>query len=262
MSAHINILKKKFEDKKVKNNLYSLRAFSRDLDMPASKLSQLLSGKCGISEQKAEKIADLLKLNEKEKKIFVTSVTATHSRSKLAKDVAKKKLEILIKNLHQHTNIDKSMMPLFEDLNNFIILSLFDFDDFQSDLEWFKLQTGFNIIKIKKYLDRLSMYQLIDCTNKVWKRTRKKIIIEKDAHNSDLMLNFKKQTEQRIEENWKSDFGVSGNWVMSLDQNQYNQYLEVIKKFMFDLSESAANSNKNSVYLMNISFFPARTNKP
>ena len=52
-----DFLLEEFRARRTRNSNYSLRAFARDLDMPASKLSQNLRGLCGISVAKAEKIA-------------------------------------------------------------------------------------------------------------------------------------------------------------------------------------------------------------
>ena len=51
-----------FSKRKLRNETYSLRAFARDLGVSASRLSEILSGKLGISEKTAETIASKLRL--------------------------------------------------------------------------------------------------------------------------------------------------------------------------------------------------------
>ena len=57
-------LKDEFERRKQRNSSYSLRAYARDLELPSSKLSQYLTGDCGISGKKAGEIARKLVLSE------------------------------------------------------------------------------------------------------------------------------------------------------------------------------------------------------
>lgn len=50
-------LKRELNARKARNAAYSLRSFARDLEMPSSKLSEVLNSKCGLSQKSAEKLA-------------------------------------------------------------------------------------------------------------------------------------------------------------------------------------------------------------
>lgn len=82
------------------NPKYSLRAFANALDLEPSKLSEILSGKKGLSAERAEKICARLRLQGLAKDVFILSVQSQHSRIKKQKDEATKKLKelLLIKN--------------------------------------------------------------------------------------------------------------------------------------------------------------------
>ncbi|MEQ1723066.1 MAG: hypothetical protein ABL930_07800 [Pseudobdellovibrio sp.] len=81
------------------NPRYSLRAFANSLGLEPSKLSEVLSGKKGLSVDRAEKICERLRLQELDREVFVLSVLAQHSRiKKLRLDSAKKLKELLSKN--------------------------------------------------------------------------------------------------------------------------------------------------------------------
>ena len=66
---YLKLIKQVYTERKTRNKKYSLRAFARDLDIPVSSLSELLSGKSGISKERAIKVADKLNLSIKEKNI-------------------------------------------------------------------------------------------------------------------------------------------------------------------------------------------------
>lgn len=53
----INIIEDAFRKKRVKNNAYSYRAFSRDLALSQSLLSQLLSGKRRVTPEIGLRVA-------------------------------------------------------------------------------------------------------------------------------------------------------------------------------------------------------------
>ncbi len=89
-------LKNEFEARRGRNAFYSLRAFARDLGLSPARLSEILSGKKGMSGQAAEDIARRLDLERKERELFVLSVNELHSRSKAGKATAKSRMKEVI----------------------------------------------------------------------------------------------------------------------------------------------------------------------
>lgn len=63
-----------------KNPHYSLRSFARDLDVPASWLSEFLSSKKGMSVRTAQKLCKNMALSPSDADLFILSVRANHSR--------------------------------------------------------------------------------------------------------------------------------------------------------------------------------------
>lgn len=85
-----------FEKRKARNPHYSLRAFARDLGASASRVSEALNGKRGISSALAEHLIKMMSLGETDAKIFRLSVEADHARSPRNKSMAKKELAALL----------------------------------------------------------------------------------------------------------------------------------------------------------------------
>lgn len=90
------ILQREFEAKKIKNPSYNLSSFARLLDLPPSRLSEILRAKVGLSKTKANLIAAKLKLSEKETELFIDLVSIEHARNPSEKAAAKKRIEIYI----------------------------------------------------------------------------------------------------------------------------------------------------------------------
>jgi uncharacterized protein (TIGR02147 family) len=76
-----------------RNSAYSLRAFSRDLGINASRTTEILHGKEGLSVDRAVHIADQLKLGEAEKSLFIDLVQSEHSRSKISREAARERVK-------------------------------------------------------------------------------------------------------------------------------------------------------------------------
>ncbi len=77
-----------FEQRKLKNNRYSLRAFSRDLGISSSRLSEILHGKVGLSLERALEICEKMDLTADDKSLFCDLVESQHARSAIAKRMA------------------------------------------------------------------------------------------------------------------------------------------------------------------------------
>jgi transcriptional regulator with XRE-family HTH domain len=77
----IKHLNNELNSRRIANKQYSLRAFARDLKLDASQLSKILKGKLPLTCQFAIKICDNLKLNEKDKTLFVDNISQIRSCS-------------------------------------------------------------------------------------------------------------------------------------------------------------------------------------
>lgn len=85
-----------FENRKVRNPHYSLRAFARDLGTSPSRLSEALNVKRGISSELAHQMIKHIRLTGIDAEIFRLSVESEHSRSGAQKKSSKQKLQDLL----------------------------------------------------------------------------------------------------------------------------------------------------------------------
>ncbi len=72
-TSNLQILKELFEEKRSRNSKYSLRAFSRDLDISVSHLSAIMNGNAKISTVNACKIAVKFEFPKEKFVDFITS---------------------------------------------------------------------------------------------------------------------------------------------------------------------------------------------
>ncbi len=95
---YVEILERHFRLRRARNPAYSYRAFARDLKLPASRLSQILKGRQGLSLARATEIAERLGLAELERSVFLDHVEAKHARDPQTRRAARERL--LAANVH------------------------------------------------------------------------------------------------------------------------------------------------------------------
>jgi uncharacterized protein (TIGR02147 family) len=154
------ILKEELAQRCRTNPRYSLRAFARDLKLAPSRLSEILSGKQGLSRPAAERIARALGYPPGEIERFCDLVEAMHARSKKNRDSAKlrlKKLEMPSEAVH----VQHDTFRVIGDWYHFAILELTNCDDFRSDAKWIARRLGISEFEVQLALDRLTRLNLI-----------------------------------------------------------------------------------------------------
>ncbi len=158
-SDYRQIIQHEFERRRRARSMYSLRAFSRDLQVLPSRLSEVLSGKKGLSRTAAQKIADRLGLSSTEKEVFCDLVDSQHARDKSLRKSAQIRLQKikLSKSFHQ-----LDAFHLISDWYHLSLLQLTKLDDFQSDVDWMAQVLGLPPLVVQSALDRLVRMGLME----------------------------------------------------------------------------------------------------
>jgi len=93
-TIHVQMLERELEMRQAQNSGYSLRAFSRDLDLSPSLLSEVMAGKKGLSESRAKKILGRLGLTPYDQQVFHLSTLAHHARNAKMRERAAQALRV------------------------------------------------------------------------------------------------------------------------------------------------------------------------
>ncbi|WP_413575157.1 hypothetical protein ACLVWU_12805 [Bdellovibrio sp. HCB290] len=93
MHNYRDFILRELEKRQKKNPSYSLRAFARDLEMPSSRLSEILNRKMGLSEARAINLAERLNLTQPEKEYFIDLALSEHARSAVMKEMALRRVK-------------------------------------------------------------------------------------------------------------------------------------------------------------------------
>ncbi len=159
-TIYISILNDHMNARKSRNPSYGLRSFARDLDISPASLSLILNGKQRLSPARSQIIATKLNLNSKESEIFTLDVTSAAARKKKDREVAKEKLDKLLKQ-----NLWLSLKnPLEKVLRNWEYMAIFDLIKArkQTSLSFLKQYFNFPSQKIESALTVLVENELIE----------------------------------------------------------------------------------------------------
>src|SRR5690606_12528133 len=142
-----------------RNPRYSLRAFARDLGLGPTRLSEILSGKQGLSSLSAQKIAQKMGLSREESEIFVLQVESQHGRSALSREMAKEKLKKIA--LIPDRSLNPDLFHIIAEWYHLAILELTRLKGFQSNSNWIAERLNLSVMEVDLALKRLLSLNLL-----------------------------------------------------------------------------------------------------
>ncbi len=149
-----------FSKRKQRNETYSLRAFARDLELSPSRLSEILSGKHGLSEKTADTIAEKLKLNPRDRQFWRDLILSESARNKKVRELATARVNDARK-ANSHVQIKEDQFRVISDWYHAAILELTQVKDFQSDLKWISNRLGISLDETQVAIQRLTQLKLL-----------------------------------------------------------------------------------------------------
>lgn len=251
-------LTREFERRCEKNPRYSLRAFARDLGLPASRLSEILRSQSGLSEAAAIVVAKKLNLTGDEIDLFQVMVSAEHSRSGLKREQAKVRLKTLFEG-QGIPIMEVEKAKIISDWYYSAILELTDVVDFQSDEYWISRRLNVNLEKIHSAIQRLFQFGLLENSSGRWRQTQRQLSFTSAIANAD----FKKHHLQMLEKarGAINELNDEVREISSVTLAMSSQQLPALKKMLKELRrkvmiEAEKMSPKDRVYGMALHLFP------
>lgn len=124
------VLHTEMQTRKLRNPSYNLSSFAKHLDIPSSRLSEILRGKVGLSAAKAAKICETLKFDAKETSLFLDLVSSEHARNPKEKKEAIKRVK-----LHkQFIQYNQDQFNFIADWHHHAIIELIRLDNTKTPL--------------------------------------------------------------------------------------------------------------------------------
>jgi uncharacterized protein (TIGR02147 family) len=241
-------LREIFEEARLKNPAYSLRAFARKTKVPSGPLSAILSGQRQVSAQFAARVLDRLDISPVERERILSSFPARR-RNKPAQTVISR----------ESLRLEADQYALIAQWYHFGILSLIKTEGFQEDPAWIASRLGIRTTDVTTALERLQRVGLLhrDASQKLARspaniETPDNIVnlAVRGAQSRNLELARESLERDSIDER---DFTAL---TLAFDPKRMTEVKQKIRRFQDELSDSLDQGAKHEVYKLCVQFFP------
>jgi len=248
-----------FDLRRQRNPQYSLRAYARDLGLAAPKLSEILRGKCGLSETSAQKLIPKLGLTSDEAEVFIQMVIAKHARSPRQRLEAQTQLKQSSTSL-RFSELSLESFKIIADWYHFAILELTEVSGFRSEVNWIASRLGLDRTTTSEAIQRLVDFGLLK-KNKdgQWYQTDAVLATPSGIPSSEIRKHHRQILTKADQALLKvpvteRDFSAT---TLAVAEEDLAEVQAEIKKFRRALAAKLNKSkNKNRVYCLSVQFFP------
>jgi uncharacterized protein (TIGR02147 family) len=257
-----DFLLEEFRSRRSRNPHYSLRAFARDLGMPASKLSQNLRGLCGISVAKAEKIAVKLQLRDDERQLFLTLVESQHARSRVARQQALRTLQKIRAEKINEISLEK--FSTVRDWYHMAILEMTEIKGFRGDLNWISEKLGLPVELVKEAVQRLENLELLKIESGEWIQSEHDLELPSGVPSRTIREHHKQIMTKAIVaiDSVAMEKREYSSMTFAVDQGMVNEMKTHVREFQRKVARMSQNGEKNSVYVLSMQLFPIVEGEP
>jgi uncharacterized protein (TIGR02147 family) len=237
-------LQKQFTERCKKNPRYSLRAFAKTLDLDASSLSQILSGKRKLSKKGIQNICDKLSTSPKELQMFG-----------------------LIEKKNDETDEDYLQLSIdtfsvISDWYHYAILELTYVSGFKADPKWISKKLSITVEESKSAVERLKRLGLLLEENRSLIKSSKRLTNNGTINTSGAHKELQKQVISKallaVDEVPQDEKDIT-SMTMAIDTKNLDKARLLIQKFRRDLCELLEDGDQEQVYNLGIQLYPIST---
>jgi uncharacterized protein (TIGR02147 family) len=236
-----------YQEKRKKNSSYSLRAFSKFLDISPARLSQILSGARAITKGQIAKIAIANSLTPGQCASLLNSVKSKSSKSnsdlktpyiQLEEDIYKVLSEVDV-------SVVCAALPLTQEVK-------------VNQIKFLSKKLGLSSVEVRSALSNLIRVGLVNEINGTLQTTEKNLASSSGTKSSALRK-FHKEILERATlaiENQSIEERDFSSMTLCIDPKYMNEAKSRIKEFRREMSQFLETSGTPSdVYALNIQFF-------
>ncbi len=233
-----------------RNPSYSLRSFAKNLDLPASRLSELLSGKRRITPALGLKIADRLLLMPELRDRLVNAIRITRKRrlKTTPKAIAQQDYKVL----------SNDVFSVIADWYHFGILSLMETTTFKHDTRWIAQRLGISAVEVTGATERLKRVGLLCEINGKLTPTHKQITTTHDIPSAALKKGHKQQIELALVALLETPLEKRDitSITMPINPKKLPLAKELIRDFRRQMSQLLEDADCTEVYSLNVQLVP------
>lgn len=261
MKADVHdILKIYFERKKLTYPQYSLRALARDLDVSPAYASAILSGKKPLPETRLKDFIKALDLDD------IAALQLKHAIFPEDKKAASVKDSLLsdtdLDFFNKYKPLDKKKYDILNDWFNIAIMDLTTCQDFVSSPEWIAKKLRISRLQVEIAIENLKFHNLLSEVDGKLQKVELKLRFPTKISQT-VIRKFHKQMIKKAYEELDSktedhDFEkrlITGT-TFALNEEKIKILKDKIQNAIYEVSAMASEGPCQSVYQMNVQFFP------
>ncbi len=249
----ISWLTKEFQTRRNRNHSYSLRAFARNLQVPAGPLSEIIARKRTLTTKMGIRIADRLGFSEEEKKAFLSLIVEQEDSATVIKEG-----ENLGKHHSDYKQISFDQFAIVADWYHFALLSLIETDDFKNDPKWMASRLKITVREVKEAVDRLIRMGFIVSEGKKLRPAQNGVATTSNTPCAALRESHRQSLEQAIsalDEVSVKDSDIT-SITMAIDPKKIQIAKELIQNFRRYLARVLETGERTEVYNLNVQLIP------
>jgi len=240
-------LQQQFTDRCKRNPRYSLRAFAQLLQMDASSVSQIFSGKRKASTRVITAVCNTLGATSFQQDSFIKRSKAKFKSGQLPPDSRSYEL------------LSEDSFKVISDWYHFAILELLNVDGFQGKASWCARALSITTVEAQVALERLERLSLIRKEGKGWIRTGKLVTNFTPGMTSAAHKHLQRQILQMALDaidNVNPEEKDITCMTMAIDVEKIPEARKVIAKFRRDLSAFLEDGVQSRVYQLAVQLYP------
>lgn len=260
--SYHDLLISELNERQLSNPSYSLRAFARDLDLSASKLSQVMRRRQGLSLELADEVASKLNLEGTKKEWFVLSVGANHARAAKQREEYKVQLAEYVEEAQCFTHMQLEYFQVISDWWHFAILELTYHKDFEYDIDWIAKKLDLDSKIVSLAIERMLSLGLVEERENTLVDTFKFLATPSDVP-SDALKNFNSQlinkASDALYEQDVENREIASN-IFALKKSEIPRFKTLLRTFRRELEQDAAQlEDRDAVYCLSMQFYELTT---
>jgi len=259
---YIEMLKTEYRNRHSGNEMYSLRAYARDLGLEPSRLSMVFSKSKGLSLDKAKKVVEAVKWSNEDKNIFLNLIETVHARSRESRRVASLRIKnyLSLNTLGLEKFVEDDFFKQIADPIHYQIIEALKLRNISPRIESLRKVIDYPHLEIKSAVGRLILLGLIKSVK--GKLSVQEYILrtnEKDLsmalrqhHSMQIKKALRAINEQSIHERTLSSLTIA------IPKEIIPEIFEKISHFRKEINEYILNhkqQEKTAVYCLSTQFF-------
>lgn len=252
-------LQQQFTQRCKRNSMYSLRAFAMLLQMDASSVSQIFSGKRQASTRVITRVCHILSASPQQQETFIKAVKAKFKHSKM----------LAVDQVHNHDHahsfelLAEDAFAVVSEWYHFALLELININGFDQRPSWCARTLGISTTEAQIAIDRMVRLGLLRFEERKLIRTNKLLTNFAPGMTSPAHKNLQRQILMMAVDaidNAKSEEKDITAMTMAIDIRKIPEARKLIAKFRRDLCAYLEKGEQTRVYQLAVQLYPISKN--